>query len=69
MTEKAFVGVLFNCCNVYSRAYQGRVGDYVGRCPRCARQVLLAGAATKPPANVNTRARSQRFSTGGDTAA
>lgn len=56
MTEKKFVGVLFNCCNVYSRAYQNQLGDFVGRCPKCNRQLLLGGAATKPPAN-DARAR------------
>ncbi len=51
MMEKPFVGILFNCCNVYSRVYRDRRGDYVGRCPKCTRQLMLSGGQTKPPAN------------------
>jgi len=39
---RKFIGVLFKCCNVYSRVYVSRQGDrYVGYCPKCGKRVRL----------------------------
>jgi hypothetical protein len=41
-----FLGVHFECCDVYSRVYPNREQTaYVGNCPRCAKRVeFLIGA-------------------------
>lgn len=39
---RRYVGIQFACCSVYARVYINREETaYVGRCPRCARQVRL----------------------------
>lgn len=39
---KAFLGIMFNCCNVYGRIYKNKSGTaYVGRCPKCMRSVKV----------------------------
>ena len=39
---RAFVGVRFACCDVYTRVYVNRSGTaYRGACPRCGRRVQL----------------------------
>lgn len=38
--KKPFLGVLFQCCNIYRRLYlhpSGRM--YLGQCPKCGRPV------------------------------
>lgn len=37
-----FLGIMFNCCNVYSRIYKNKEGTaYIGRCPKCMRTVKV----------------------------
>lgn len=39
-TDRPYLGVKFECCQVYQRVYMNRSGDaYSGRCPRCGKQV------------------------------
>lgn len=38
--EKKYLGIMFECCNVYARIYKNKEGTaYVGRCPKCMRSV------------------------------
>lgn len=37
-----FLGMQFNCCRIYTRIYRNRDKTaYEGRCPRCARKVIV----------------------------
>ena len=37
---RAWLGVFFKCCHVYSRLYRNAAGTaYTGRCPRCSNTV------------------------------
>jgi hypothetical protein len=38
--KRPYIGVFFECCGVYARIYR-RPDEkmYIGRCPRCLRQV------------------------------
>ncbi len=39
---RPWVGIRFDCCDVYTRVYRNREGTaYQGRCPRCMRSVTL----------------------------
>ena len=50
--RRPYIGVYFECCGVYSRIYrQPDSKMYVGRCPRCLRQVQ----ARVGPEGVNAR--------------
>jgi hypothetical protein len=36
--KKKFLGIMFDCCQVYARIYPNAAGThYEGRCPRCRR--------------------------------
>jgi len=38
--QRKFIGVKFNCCNIYLRIYANKEGTaYEGRCPKCFRPV------------------------------
>ncbi|PIR21983.1 MAG: hypothetical protein COV44_10345 [Deltaproteobacteria bacterium CG11_big_fil_rev_8_21_14_0_20_45_16] len=38
--KKAYLGILFECCKVYSRVYRESDQDYYeGRCPKCMRKL------------------------------
>jgi len=38
--QRKFIGVKFNCCNIYVRIYANKEGTaYEGRCPKCFRPV------------------------------
>ncbi len=40
--EKKYLGIMFNCCNVYARIYKNKEGTaYVGRCPKCMRLIKV----------------------------
>ncbi len=39
---KKFLGIYFECCNVYGRIYENKEKTYyTGRCPRCMRPIRL----------------------------
>ncbi len=40
--QKQYLGIMFECCKVYSRIYKNKEGTaYVGRCPRCLKSVNI----------------------------
>ncbi|MFQ5482284.1 MAG: hypothetical protein ACE5ER_05955 [Nitrospinaceae bacterium] len=40
--SKRFLGIHFDCCNVYRRVYVNKDGNaYEGRCPMCYREVKV----------------------------
>jgi hypothetical protein len=42
-TNRPFISVQFDCCNVYLRIYRSADGAaYRGRCPRCGKPVHFA---------------------------
>ncbi len=47
--KKKFLGILFECCNVYRRIYINKEKNaYEGRCPLCMREVkVLIGSDGK----------------------
>jgi len=37
-----FLGIMFECCNIYARIYKNKEGTaYVGRCPKCMRSIRI----------------------------
>lgn len=41
--KKNYLGINFRCCGVYARIYKNKEGTaYVGRCPKCLRQIRVA---------------------------
>ncbi len=47
--KKEFLGIMFDCCNVYARIYKNAAGThYEGRCPLCRRvlRVRIGGEGT-----------------------
>ncbi len=42
MQKREFIGVMFECCNVYVRVYLNKEGTaYAARCPRCGRPLKV----------------------------
>ena len=40
---RKWIGIEFDCCDVYYRIYQNAAGSaYEGHCPRCAKPVRIA---------------------------
>jgi len=40
--RRAYLGVIFKCCRIYSRIYLNKKGDaYVGWCPRCGARMEI----------------------------
>ncbi len=40
--KKKFLGILFECCNVYRRVYINKEKNaYEGRCPKCGGEVRV----------------------------
>ena len=40
--ENKFIGILFECCNIYRRIYVNREKNaYEGKCPKCNREVKV----------------------------
>ena len=39
---KPFLGIMFECCNVYARIYKNKDGTaYEGHCPKCKKRVRI----------------------------
>ena len=42
LVGRRYIGITFECCDVYTRVYVNREETaYVGNCPKCARQVRI----------------------------
>ena len=41
-TPKKFLGIIFECCNIYQRVYINKERNaYEGRCPKCFAEVKV----------------------------
>lgn len=41
-TENNFLGIHFECCNIYNRIYKNKTGTaYEGKCPGCQRTIVI----------------------------
>ena len=41
--KKKFIGILFECCNVYKRIYMNKEKNaYEGACPKCNGEIKIA---------------------------
>ena len=41
-TRKKFLGIMFECCNIYRRLYINKEGNaYEGYCPKCYAEVKV----------------------------
>jgi len=39
---RPYLGIIFKCCNVYSRIYLNKDKTaFVGRCPKCGRKAVI----------------------------
>ncbi|MBB29826.1 MAG: hypothetical protein CME25_13095 [Gemmatimonadetes bacterium] len=57
MSKRPFVGIVFQCCNVYGRAYVNKDSTaYTARCPRCSQPIRIA---------ISSQGSSSRFFTSG----
>ena len=47
--KKKFLGIMFKCCNIYSRIYLNKPEDaYEGKCPKCQKliKIKIGGSGT-----------------------
>lgn len=50
--KRKFVGVIFKCCNVYSRIYIDKGKDkFVGFCPKCGAKMEIYASSTGSKSN------------------
>ena len=46
---KPFLGIMFECCNVYGRIYKNKEEThYEGKCPRCLRTIKIKIQEKRP---------------------
>ena len=42
MAQEKFIGILFECCNVYRRIYLNKEKNaYEGKCPKCSGEIKV----------------------------
>ena len=51
--RRPWIGVRFECCDVYARVYRNEEATaYIGRCPRCLREVRVRVGPGGTPARL-----------------